>query len=1232
MKISKVELMGNLIRLDIPRNLSKQYAMINKSNEVFVLKQEEKDEFGTFLKIEHIPDYGMYALADVTDDNTVDYIENDGTLSVLFDEESSKEWKESLNHKYFIQSRRPSLSEKNSEIVVLEANVQQGKSILDIKIPKKIQLLNAEILIQNQDNRHIIQKLPHRENGQDVLIDFSDFKSELGDKWFIYLVLEGTKYRLYSPKASVSKRLYDKNFLVKKQKNEFLWAYFSINSRLAVKTITDADSKIISNSKYYGVHFEQKSISINLPKGTKSCTLILRSKLNTVSSEKLEINNDFLTVSTETLYQLLSNHYFFEHEFEMFVKHDQASYALPLISTEVPRNNLFKITADGTVIYNFTPKISVIIPAYNVGHYLPQAVESVVKQSYGFQNIELIIMNDASADDTSEIMHKLKDMYPSIVLVDNSVNRGVSAVRNDALKVFTGEYVTFLDGDDYYTENYLANLLKAMQDKDVNFARAQHLFFGKRDGEHITNKYYDKQNTKVVDLDNFNMENAFINGVLFKKSFVGNVTFSENQKTSEDVKFLWEILNKNHDYKMALVHNAYYMYRKREEGGSAIDTRDENISSFGDRFINVYEYLFDDAEKNNNGVIPASLQTTALYDIGWTLRVQNFPGEESELVRFKNSIKRLINRMDLKTFVKMETFDKWRLDTMLGFRSNITNELINYKEKNKFYYELDNMFITGSNKQTFKLNQFSYENGILTINAILDGLKTFNYDRLQMKIGNQYFNATEFKDFYEYKQRKYWNNTISLNRPLYVKFEIPISENLMNQPIKVLLNDANVWINTTGNSKLSRKIKFNFVSFGHFSVVFDSGKYYFSNKTYAELNYLEGKSLDEKSRIQREEALALRKFIDKPIWLISDRFDKANDNGEAMFRYLMNFGPKDKTYYYVISKNSSDFSRLQQEFGDVIVDIYSDQYEIYKAVAEVELLAYLFNPTLRLPAVHLRNITNTKYVFLQHGVSEKVNPKFFTHFDYDLDMFVTSLTQEKEVISNLDNGYMISPDRVVNTMMPRFDERYSNEKKNILIFLTWRKYLVPNANKNGTRDYNENFKDSDYYNAIINVLNSQKLATLTEKYGYKIQLYLHPELQWQLPDFVNKKYENSVEILPANSNFNKMIAEASMVITDFSSIHFDFAYLRKPVIYYQFDKEEFLNKHTADDIWFDYEKMGFGPVVNSQEKLEKEIKTYLEIGMKNSQKYLDRIHKTFPYFDKNSSRRVYEAVIEMLKE
>lgn len=1231
MFINQAKLAGNTLHLDIPEDSAKTFVLMNKKKQQFTLKSLKSTKFGIDLSLDDVPDYGMYALAYEDENGALEYIYLSEDARVQNDEKEALLWKQSSDNQYFLQSKRPSQSLKSRDIVVLEAQVIEA-GILKIQIPKKITLESPRVTVENQANRSESNELPVAVSGPEVTIDLKDFNPEVGTNWFLFLTDLSTKYRLYFPGAIPLKRQLERSIFLKETGGGFLWSYWTQNQRLALTTLSEKSNTELRNSELFDAESNKKGISFKLPSKVTSYSIIFKSDYHTISSKKLTPTNSYGYVDFETIRTSVSNQELNNQNFKLFIKSNAFEYAVPLYATNGVDNFSFEVDEHQQLIYKHVPVISVIIPVFNVAHYLPQAVESVVNQSYGFKNIELIIVNDASTDNTSDILHKLITMYPMIKVIDNAENRGVSAVRNDGLRVATGEYVTFLDGDDYYTVDYLKNLLHALQSQNVNVSRAQQLFFGKRDGEHITNKYFDKKETKVIDLNAFNMENAFINTILFRASFIENIFFDEHLKFSEDVKFLWDALNKNHDYRVALAHNAYIMYRKREEGNSAIDTRDEDVSAFADRFINVYERLFDEAERNNNGIIPAGLQTTALYDIGWTLRVEDFPGTEEELQQFQSAIKRLVNRIDLSTFVTMETFDKWRWDTMLGLKDGIEESYVAFKEQNKFYYELNNTFITGSNKQTFKINQFELQNETIKINAILDGLHSFEYQSLAMKIGKKYFPATVFEDFYQYKQRRYWNKTISINRPLYVEFEIPLRDDLVDTPFQILLNDAPVWINVTGNSKLTRKIKFNFVSLGKYSLVFDNGKYYFTTKSYAELDYLELQTLSDKERIQRQEALALKKFMDRPIWLIADRFDKASDNGEALFRYLVNHGPKDRHYYFVISKQASDYSRLAQEFGEaLIVDIYSEQYEIYKAVAEVQLLAYLFNPILRLPAVHLRNITNTKYVFLQHGVSEKINPKFFTHFDYDLDLFVTSLRQEQEMIANPENGYMLPKNAVVNTMFPRFDERYVDDKKSILVFLTWRKFLVPNANQNGTRDYNDAFKESDYYQALASLLDSEALSALLQKYGYKLKLYLHPELQWQMPDFSNRNFATQVEILPTDLNFNQMIAESSMVITDFSSIHFDFAYLKKPVLYYQFDKQDFLTKHTADDIWFDYETMGFGPVVLNQPAVEHALEVYMQNSMKNSQEYIDRIEATFPYFDKNSSQRVYDAVIKMLE-
>ena len=92
-------------------------------------------------------------------------------------------------------------------------------------------------------------------------------------------------------------------------------------------------------------------------------------------------------------------------------------------------------------------KFSVIIPAYNAEQYLKDAIDSVINQTIAFDNIELIIVNDGSNDNSDEICQKLKDKYPNIVYVKQD-NKGASNARNKGLSLATGEYVCFLDADD----------------------------------------------------------------------------------------------------------------------------------------------------------------------------------------------------------------------------------------------------------------------------------------------------------------------------------------------------------------------------------------------------------------------------------------------------------------------------------------------------------------------------------------------------------------------------------------------------------------------------------------------------------------------------------------------------------------------------------------------------------------------------------------------------------------
>ena len=105
--------------------------------------------------------------------------------------------------------------------------------------------------------------------------------------------------------------------------------------------------------------------------------------------------------------------------------------------------------------------ISIITPAYNAAEYISDTIESVQKQSY--INWEMIIVDDCSQDDTVKIVEEYSRNDNRIVLLKNSTNCGVSATRNNALKIAKGEYVAFLDSDDLWKKDKLDKQLEFME-------------------------------------------------------------------------------------------------------------------------------------------------------------------------------------------------------------------------------------------------------------------------------------------------------------------------------------------------------------------------------------------------------------------------------------------------------------------------------------------------------------------------------------------------------------------------------------------------------------------------------------------------------------------------------------------------------------------------------------------------------------------------------------------------
>ena len=181
------------------------------------------------------------------------------------------------------------------------------------------------------------------------------------------------------------------------------------------------------------------------------------------------------------------------------------------------------------------PLVSVIMPAYNAERYIKESIASVLNQTY--QNLELIIVNDCSADKTLEIVESIVEKDKRVVLLNNTTNLGCADSRNRALQVAKGEYIAFCDSDDIWEKEKIQKQLNHIRTQNVDMVFTAYEMI---DGE---SKFIKRRNIKEkVTMDSLLRENSIIfSTTLFKNGSKGNIKFNRHW-FHEDYVFLLECL------------------------------------------------------------------------------------------------------------------------------------------------------------------------------------------------------------------------------------------------------------------------------------------------------------------------------------------------------------------------------------------------------------------------------------------------------------------------------------------------------------------------------------------------------------------------------------------------------------------------------------------------------------------------------------------------------------------
>ena len=371
-------------------------------------------------------------------------------------------------------------------------------------------------------------------------------------------------------------------------------------------------------------------------------------------------------------------------------------------------------------------------------------------------------------------------------------------------------------------------------------------------------------------------------------------------------------------------------------------------------------------------------------------------------------------------------------------------------------------------------------------------------------------------------------------------------------------------------------------------------------------------------------------FRKKKIWLMLDKLYKGGDSCEYLYRYS---AKKDDgiSRYYLINKDTSDYKKLARDGYKPLVP-NTLKHKLVFLNADLILITnshlFPFNGFTKDKSKFFRGLCNFSSMCLQHGLSvQKCAMAQRRIIDNTTGYFLAS-KYEYENLSKHAYGYA-GFDILKLTGIGRYDGLINHDKRQILLSPTWRMYnaLPVTTSEGEQRGYNPEFKYTTYYKVYNDLINHERLIQCAKTNGYKIKFLLHPILSSQAEDFTPNP---EVEVIPSvgDLSYEKILTESSLMVTDYSGVQFDFAYMRKPLVY--FHPEE-LPAHYEDGIFF-YDTIGFGEICTKTEELVDLLCEYMENNCRMKQKYIDRADDFFAFSDHNNCSRIYSEIMKSQKQ
>ena len=878
-------------------------------------------------------------------------------------------------------------------------------------------------------------------------------------------------------------------------------------------------------------------------------------------------------------------------------------------------------------------KFSVVIPVYNVGKFLEETIESVVNQTIGFEeNIQIIFVNDGSTDNSEEICLKYKEKYPNNIIYIKQENAGVSAARNNGKQYVEGKYTNFLDGDDKWKLDVFKKVWRFFENNysKINLLSCRMKFFDARDDYHTLD--YKFKETRIIDiLEDYNLIQLHITSCFIKSAILNKYNFDTNLKYAEDSKFVAQIIMGKRKY--GVLASAIHYYRKRADETSAVQNKEKSKAWY----LDTPEYMYKDIMKKSikkYGIVIPYIQYMIMYDMQWRLnrQIPEFLSEEEKTAYIENICEILRNIEDYIICEQKKLKAEYKCYALsLKYGRDIRNELTYIK--NKLYF--NNLCVYNiNNTSTFSINIININKDEIELEGQVNCILPDNMYEIYIQANNNEKYPLKLKD-------TELNNSYCLTG-IYIKskrYSIKLPLNEISE-FKFIFKYKDVYtkrmnLHLKAFAKLHGGIESSYYAKGKYVVSTSDDIIKIEKNKKGLIRQKEKAYLKDLRKLGKRKIIfyrlmyrIYRKFIKRKIWLICDKLpDRSDDSAKFLFKYIVKKNNKKIRPIYIVSKSNKEYKELKK-LGEVIKP-YSFKHKLYFLLCKNYISSHAIEDNInpfKTDIQYVKDLYNSNFVFLQHGIIKDDMSAGLHKFVKNMAIFVTSTNPEYESIVN--GNYLYTKKQVKLTGLPRYDELYNNRNKNIkktiLILPTWRKYIKESYDiKTFESVYFDKFKETEFYKFYNGLINDERIINALKENGYRIKLCLHPVIKKQCVDFQGNEY---VDINQGAVDYPKEFTENSLMITDYSSVFFDFAYLRKPVVYTQFDYEQFFDDGQYKEGYFEYERDGFGPVCYDYETAVNEIVNLINRDCKLDEKYAERIENTYAYYDNHNCRRVYEEI------